>query len=50
VHSDEPCAWLEIYDRLKVLGQLDNLLPFRPPKDHGLRSHPHRIVSGAELS
>jgi hypothetical protein len=50
VHSDEPCAWLEIYDRLKSLGQLDNLLPFRPPKDHGLRAHPHRIVSGAERS
>lgn len=33
---EKDCAWLEIYDRLKALGSLDNLKAFRMPRDHRL--------------
>lgn len=40
-----PCAWLEIYDRLQSLGELDRLLAFIPPKDwsNGGASGPRRV-------
>jgi len=41
-----PCAWLQIYDRLSALGELDRLLELSPPKDwsHGDAAGPRRVV------
>jgi len=41
-----PCAWLQIYDRLMALGELDRLLEPCPPKDwsSGDASGPRRVV------
>jgi hypothetical protein len=33
---EKPCGWVEIYERLKTLGKLDNLKELRPPRDHRL--------------
>lgn len=33
ISPDVPCAWQEIYDRLKSLGRLDALTDIKPPKD-----------------
>jgi ferredoxin len=33
VNSDIPCAWQLIIDRLKTLGQMDNLKTYIPPKN-----------------
>ena len=33
VNSDIDCAWQQIIDRLKLLGQLDNLRKYIPPKN-----------------
>jgi len=33
VNSDTDCAWQLIIDRLKILGQLDNIRSYIPPKD-----------------
>jgi ferredoxin len=40
-----PCAWLEIYDRLQTLGELERLMNFNPPKDwsSGEASGPRRV-------
>lgn len=38
------CAWISIYERLEKIGQLDNLIEFRPPKDHSKDCHPRRVV------
>uniref|UniRef100_A0A7V6A2Y8 Methylene-tetrahydrofolate reductase C-terminal-like domain-containing protein n=1 Tax=Desulfobacca acetoxidans TaxID=60893 RepID=A0A7V6A2Y8_9BACT len=41
-----PCAWLQIYDRLSALGELDRLVELTPPKDWscGDASGPRRVV------
>jgi len=33
VSKDIPCAWLDIYNRLKEIGQLDNIKKIRPPME-----------------
>jgi ferredoxin len=33
VRADRPCAWQLIYQRLKSIGQLDNLKTIKPPKN-----------------
>jgi ferredoxin len=33
VNPDRPCAWQLIYQRLKQIGQLDNLKALKPPKN-----------------
>ncbi len=43
-NPDQPCAWQLIYERLKSLGQLDNLRRIRKPKDWSKNSKPRRIV------
>lgn len=42
VSPENDCAWIKIYDRLKELGQLDNLTEIRPPKDYSLQTNPRR--------
>jgi ferredoxin len=41
-----PCAWLQIYDRLAALGELDRLLELSPPKDwsYGDAAGPRRVL------
>jgi len=41
-----PCAWLQIYDRLAALGELDRLLEPVPPKDwsSGDAAGPRRVL------
>jgi len=33
VSKDTPCAWLEIYERLKKQNRLENILKVRPPRE-----------------
>ena len=33
VNSEIECAWQQIYDRLKLMGKLEQLAKFEPPKD-----------------
>jgi hypothetical protein len=44
VNADEECVWLRICDRLAAIGQLDNLLEIRPPRDYLKNVHPRRHV------
>jgi len=46
ITPEVPCAWLQIYDRLAALGELDRLLELTPPKDWscGDASGPRRVV------
>ncbi len=41
-----PCAWLQIYDRLSALGQLERLTVLAPPKDwsRGEAGGPRRVL------
>ena len=46
VNPDIDCAWQQIIDRLKTLGQLDNLRKYIPPKNW-IASHaggPRKLV------
>jgi len=45
-NPEVPCAWLQIYDRLASLGQLDRLMELSPPKDwsQGEASGPRRVL------
>ena len=38
------CAWLQIYERLKVLGQLNEIEKIRQPKDHSKSRKPQNLV------
>jgi ferredoxin len=42
VNSDNPCAWIKIYTRLKELGQLDRLNNLNT-KDYGAYQYPRTI-------
>jgi hypothetical protein len=42
VNPEEECAWLRICERLEVLGQLDNLLEIRPPRNYLKNAPPRR--------
>jgi len=46
LEPEVPCAWLQIYDRLTSLGELERLLEFAAPKDWstGDASGPRRVV------
>lgn len=43
VNPENDCAWILIYNRLKELGQLDNLEELREPRDYQISSHPRKI-------
>ncbi len=45
-NPEVPCAWLQIYDRLAALGQLDRLMEISKPKDwsQGDASGPRRVL------
>ena len=42
VDPENDCAWVKIYERLKALGQLDNLIEVRDPKDYSKQLNPRR--------
>ena len=47
VDAEIPCAWQLIYDRLKALGQLDNMRRVHSPKKWSRMSKPRTIVRAA---
>ena len=42
VDPENDCAWVKIYERLKALDQLDNLIEVRAPKDYSKQLNPRR--------
>lgn len=44
VNSENDCAWVLIYDRLRKLGQLEKMLDIKPPKDYSKAYNPRKIV------
>lgn len=46
VSPDNDCAWVLIYERLKALGQLDNMKEVRAPKDYSKQLNPRRHEVG----
>ncbi|ABR48183.1 conserved hypothetical protein [Alkaliphilus metalliredigens QYMF] len=43
VSNDNDCAWLLIYDKLKDLGKLENMMSMREPKNFEKGNAPRRI-------
>lgn len=43
VSSENECAWIMIYDRLKAINQLDNMLEMRPIKDYSKQDNPRKL-------
>ena len=46
VSPDNDCAWVLIYERLKALGQLDNMKEVKAPKDYSKQLNPRRHEFG----
>ncbi len=44
VSQENDCAWILIYNKLKDLGELDNLIEIRAPKDYGKAIRPRKLV------
>ena len=43
VSQENDCAWVKIYERLKEIDQLDNLLAIRPMKDYSKQNNPRNL-------
>jgi len=43
VSQENDCAWVMIYERLKEIDQLDNLLTIRPMKDYSKQNNPRNL-------
>lgn len=43
VSHENDCAWINIYERLKDLNQLENLIQVRPPKDYSKKNNPRHL-------
>lgn len=43
VYPGNSCVWMEIYDKLKAVGRLDNLKKIKDAKDFSIRVHPRRL-------
>jgi hypothetical protein len=43
---ERDCAWVLIYERLKALGELDNLKSYQEPRDFRITNRPRRLVMG----
>ena len=46
VSPDNDCAWVLIYERLKALGQSDNMKEVKAPKDYSKQLNPRRHEVG----
>jgi len=44
VNPARECAWVQIYNRLEALGELDLLSEYQPPKDYSRMTRPRRAV------
>jgi len=45
---EKDCAWVQIYDRLKALGQLDKLKKIKPAKDYSKHIKPGDLNIGSK--
>ena len=45
VDSENDCAWVLIYNRLKELGKLDNLIDTKEAKDYSKYANPRKLVT-----
>ena len=45
----QPCGWVAIYNRLKKLGQLENFMKYRPPRDWSLETRKNEVNVRAEM-
>ena len=43
VSQDNDCAWIMIYERLKDINQLENMMEVRPMKDYSKQDNPRRL-------
>lgn len=43
VEDKRDCGWLQIYNKLKSLGRLDNMRSIKPAKDNSKSIHPQQI-------
>jgi len=43
ISSENDCAWIAIYNRLKDIDQLDNMLEMRPMKDYSKQNNPRHL-------
>ncbi|MGY4707350.1 methylenetetrahydrofolate reductase C-terminal domain-containing protein [Candidatus Bipolaricaulota sp. J31] len=46
VDPDRRCAWMEIYERLSLLGELERFGEFIPPKDRSAQLRPGKVEVG----
>ena len=44
VDTDNECAWVRIYNRLKAQGRLDRMAKVVPPKDHSVSTRPREVL------
>jgi hypothetical protein len=45
VDPNRDCAWVQIYERLKKMKQLDRLYVIQQPRDHSKSAHPRRFTT-----
>ena len=50
VDPNRECAWVQIYNRLKELNQLEKLTVIEPLKNYSKMAHPRRVSTARELS
>lgn len=43
VDPDNDCAWILIYNKLKDMDKLDNLLDIKEPRDYRVSAHPRKV-------
>lgn len=43
INSEHDCAWISIYNRLKDIDQLENMLEMRPMKDYSKQNNPRHL-------
>ena len=43
ISQENDCAWVKIYERLKDINQLENLLEVRPMKDYSKQNNPRSL-------
>lgn len=43
IHTDQPCAWLKIYERLSGQGRLDQIMKISPPNDWS-NQKPRKVI------
>ena len=49
VSPDNDCAWVMIYERLKDLDQLENLMEVRAPKDYSKQLNPRKYNANKKV-